>query len=94
MTKLLILVAAVVVIVWLLKRALASRLRGGQSGEAGDPAAAPGKAGELVACAHCGVNLPQGEARSENAPPLAAGAPAPVRFYCSEEHLRAGPRRR
>jgi uncharacterized protein len=37
--------------------------------------------GDLVACAQCGVNLPKAEARS-----------AEARFYCSEEHLRLGPR--
>jgi uncharacterized protein len=88
MTKILILVAAVVVIVWLLKRALASRSRDGQAGAAPDAAAAAAKAGQLVACAHCGVNLPQAEARGESVPK------AVPRYYCSEEHLRAGPRAR
>ena len=37
--------------------------------------------GELVRCAHCGVNLPRGEAR---------GAGAEV--YCSDEHARLGKR--
>jgi len=94
MTKILILVAAVVVIVWLLKRALGSRSRDGGDGAAPDAAAAAARAGQLVACAHCGVNLPQSEARGESGPPLAAGGARPARYYCSEEHLRAGPRAR
>jgi uncharacterized protein len=76
MTKLLILVAAVVAIVWLLRRAFA-----GAAPERDAPKAGPAKEGDLVACAHCGVNLLLSEARS-------AGG----RSYCSEEHGRLGPR--
>ena len=76
MTKLIVLVAAVVAIVWLLRRALAKP----RNGDA--PPQAPGDAkGELVSCAHCSVNLPRAEARS-------AGG----RHYCSEEHWRLGPK--
>lgn len=53
MGRLLVLIALVVLVVWLVKRALRS----------GNP---PPKAlweGELVKCAHCGVHLPRGEAR-------------------------------
>ena len=58
MTKLIVLVAAVVAIVWLLRRALARP----RNGDAPQP---PGEAkGALVSCAHCGVNLPKAEARS------------------------------
>ena len=78
MTKLLILVAAVVAIVWLLRRALA----GPPKGDA-PPQAPGGPPGELVSCAHCAVNLPRAEARS-------AGG----RHYCSEEHWRLGPKDR
>ena len=90
MTKILILVAAVVVIVWLLKRALAGRGAAPAAGADENK----GQPGQLVACAHCGVNLPQSEARGESGPPLAAGGARPARYYCSEEHLRAGPRAR
>jgi uncharacterized protein len=76
MTKLLIIAFAVVAVVWLLKRALA----GPKKPPADGPADA-GAQGQLVNCAHCGVNLPKAEARS-------AGG----RHYCSEEHWRAGPR--
>jgi uncharacterized protein len=74
MTKLILLGVAVVVIVWLLKRAIAGP-RTGKAPEAGTPQ------GELVSCAHCGVNLPRAEARL-----------AGDRIYCSEEHWRLGPR--
>lgn len=36
----------------------------------------------MLACAHCGVHLPQSEALTD-----AAGRP-----YCSEAHRRSGPR--
>jgi uncharacterized protein len=74
MGRLIVLGLIVVLVVWLLRRALAGP-------RAGDTP--PGEAGELVACAHCGVNLPRSEARS-------AGG----RHYCSEEHWRLGPRDR
>jgi uncharacterized protein len=70
MGRLLLLVLAVLALAWLVRRALRARHA---------PAAPPG---ELVACAHCGVNLPRAEAR-------AAGEG----LYCSEEHARLGPRR-
>jgi len=72
MGRLLFLGLIVVVVVWLLRRALAGP-RQRQDAEAPQ--------GELVSCAHCGVNLPRAEARS-------AGG----RNYCSEEHWRLGPR--
>jgi len=75
MTKLILIAVGVLVIFWLLRRALAGARKG-------DDAPPPGEAkGDLVSCAHCGVNLPKAEARS-------AGG----RHYCSEEHWRAGPR--
>ena len=76
MGKLILIVVAVLVVVWLLRRALAGPRAAGQP-----PAEAGEQKGELVACAHCSVNLPKAEARS-------AGG----RFYCSEEHWRLGPR--
>ena len=83
MTKLLVIVAAVVAIVWLLRRALAG------SRKADAPPQAPGEPkGDLVTCAHCGVNLPKGEAYAASGGLPSAGG----RHYCSEEHWRAGPR--
>jgi uncharacterized protein len=76
MTKLILIAVGVLVIFWLLRRALAGRRKDGE------PAQAPGEPkGDLVSCAHCRMNLPKAEARS-------AGG----RHYCSEEHWRAGPR--
>jgi uncharacterized protein len=83
MVRLILIVVAVFVVIWLVRRALA----GPSSGSAGaradgqPPAGAGEQRGDLVTCAHCAVNLPRSEARS-------AGG----RFYCSEEHWRLGPR--
>jgi uncharacterized protein len=73
MGRLIAIVVIAVLVVWLLKRALAKPRQ--------DPPAGGAPQGELVSCAHCGVNLPKAEARS-------AGG----RHYCSEEHWRLGPR--
>ena len=72
MGRLILIGIIVVLVVWLLRRALAAPKK--------PDAAAPGE-GDLVTCAHCGVNLPKGDARS-------AGG----RYFCSEEHWRAGPK--
>jgi uncharacterized protein len=83
MSRLISIVIVVLALVWLLRRALAGPRSRGGGPHGGDPAdgtrAAP--QGDLVNCAHCGLNLPKSEARS-------AGG----RFYCSEEHWRLGPR--
>jgi len=82
MGRLILLGLLVVLVVWLLRRAIAGpRSRGGAPHEPAPPAAEP--QGELVSCAHCAVNLPKSEARS-------AGG----RHYCSEEHWRLGPKER
>ena len=72
MGRLILIGIIIVLVVWLLKRALA-----GPSREKSQP----GAQGDLVSCAHCGVNLPKSDARS-------AGG----NYFCSEEHWRAGPR--
>ena len=77
MGRLILIAVAVLIVVWLLRRALA----GPRSGGGAPPADGGAPQGELVSCAHCGVNLPKAEARS------AGGS-----FYCSEEHWRLGPR--
>ena len=77
MGRLILIAVAVAIVVWLVRRALAAP-RGEQKPE--EPAGGEQK-GDLVSCAHCGVNLPKSEARS-------AGG----RHYCSEEHWRLGPR--
>ena len=77
MGRLLVLIILVVAAVWLIRRALRPKPPPAAKAEG-----APGKAiaGDLVACAHCGLNLPRGEA-------LTAGAGV----YCSEDHARKGP---
>jgi len=89
MTKLLILVAAVVAIVWLLRRAMAgSRSRDGGPRPDARPEDPGAPQGDLVNCAHCGVNLPKAEAyAASGVRPAASGL-----HYCSEEHRRLGPR--
>ena len=53
MGRLILLALAVLVLVWLVRRALGAR--------PGGAPAAPGAPGELVACAHCGVLVPRAE---------------------------------
>ena len=84
MTRLIIIVIAVVAVIWLLRRAIAGPRRGGP---ADGPPPGP-EQGELVACARCGVNLPKAEAYAARGVPPGAGGS----FYCSEEHWRLGPR--
>ncbi|HJS38599.1 MAG TPA: PP0621 family protein [Burkholderiales bacterium] len=74
MGRLLLLALAVLVLVWLLRRAWRAR-------QADAPPAA-GSAAELIACAHCGLLVPRGEAR------VAAGG-----LYCNDAHAQLGPRR-
>lgn len=82
MGRLIVIAVVVFVVIWLLRRAIAGPRRDGDAGGppgAGD-GAPPAPQGDLVSCAHCGVNLPKSDARS-------AGG----RYYCSEEHWRRGP---
>jgi uncharacterized protein len=55
MGRLILLALAVLILVWLLRRAFGARQ--------GDAPGVPGAPGDLVACAHCGVLLPRAEAR-------------------------------
>ncbi|MGD9951648.1 MAG: PP0621 family protein [Burkholderiales bacterium] len=55
--------------------------RPAQATRRGAPDAAS-QAGELVACAHCGVHLPRLESLQREG-----------EHYCGEEHARLGPRR-
>jgi len=75
MSRLILIAVAVFVVIWLLRRALAGPRAAGEP-----PAEAGEQKGDLVSCAHCGVNLPKSDARS-------AGG----RYYCSKEHWRRGP---
>ena len=66
LSKLLILLVAAAVI-WFVIRGMIRR--GGTARQAPPPAE------RMVACGHCGLNLPQSEALEQGG-----------RFYCSEEH--------
>lgn len=80
-TRILLLLALVFGVIWLLK----SRRRGGGAAPAAPRAsrpAAPAKPQAMLACAHCGVHLPQSDVVAD-----AAGRP-----YCSDAHRLAGPR--
>jgi uncharacterized protein len=82
MTRMLLLLIAVLVFIWLLRRALSGRKRRAAPG-AKKAAPVP----ELVACARCGVHLPRSEAVASGE----EGAAVPQLFFCSPEHLRLGP---
>jgi uncharacterized protein len=74
--RIILVIVALALVLFLVRRALAAA-------RPGEKKAASESQGDLVTCAHCGVNLPKSEARS-------AGG----RDYCSEEHWRLGPRDR
>jgi uncharacterized protein len=57
MGRLILIVLVALLVLWLLRRALAA---GKRQDAPGDGGGVP----ELVSCAHCGVNLPRSEARS------------------------------
>jgi uncharacterized protein len=80
MGRLILIAVAVLLLVWLVRRALGEVRRREGKGTGRDTGQAPPS--ELVSCAHCGVHLPRGEARS-------AGG----HHYCSEEHWRLGPKK-
>ena len=82
MTRLIIILIVVVAVIWLVRRAIAGPRVAKPPPETGE------QKGELVACAQCGVNLPQTEAYAARGVLPGAGE----RFYCSEEHWRLGPR--
>jgi len=80
MGRLLVLVAIVIALFWLLRRALARVERGARNEDPNPAAPGAGVPAELVRCAHCGVHLPRAEARE------AAG-----RLYCGDDHAARGP---
>jgi uncharacterized protein len=84
MSRVLIIVAAVLVFFWLLRRALGSRGGQGKDAEPGPAKKGEAPVSDLVACAQCGVNLPVAEA-------VVSAGEAP-RYYCCEAHRRLGPR--
>jgi uncharacterized protein len=68
LSKLLLLLIAAVVIYSVLRGMVR---RGGSSARSAPPAE------RMVACGHCGINMPESEALESRG-----------RFYCSEEHRR------
>lgn len=88
MSRILIVVVAVLVFFWLLRRALGSRGQKRGPPPAPDAAKEAKAVADLVSCAQCGVHLPKNEALAGDA----AGVPGPGRFYCSDAHRRLGPR--
>lgn len=79
--KFLLLVVVLVVAAWLL---MGRRRKPPEAPPPADPrkAPTPTKPEAMLACAHCGVHLPQAEARMD-----VAGRP-----YCSDAHRLLGPR--
>ena len=58
MGRILLLILALFVLIWLVRGLLITRKRGGP------PQAKAPEQGELVVCAHCGVHLPRADSRS------------------------------
>jgi len=71
--RLIIILFGVWLVIQIIKRSFASSSRVGRT----KPAIA-----KMVACAHCGVHVPESEAIQDN-----------DRFYCSQEHLNASQNR-
>lgn len=79
--KFLLLLAVIGIAIWLFKSR--SRVPGPKKpAPPPGPAAGAGPATPMLACAHCGVHLPQTDAVLDPA----------GRAYCSAAHLQAGPR--
>jgi uncharacterized protein len=79
MLKLLLLLAVVLAVAWIIGR---GKRGPGRADTAKPRPPAPAAPAEMLACSHCGVHLPRGEAAFD-----AAGHP-----FCSAEHRVAGPR--
>jgi uncharacterized protein len=74
MAKFLLLVA-VLIVVYLVFRALRGPVRNGQPRQPG--AQPPGRAEDMVRCRVCGVHLPRSESITSRG-----------EFFCSQEHLK------
>jgi uncharacterized protein len=73
-----LLVLVVIGVLWMLFKRSGSRI--GRDDDPSPPTVKPTSA--MLACAHCGLHLPQAEVVAD-----AAGRP-----YCSDTHRAAGPR--
>jgi uncharacterized protein len=80
MGRLLILLVIVVGVAWWLLGRNA-RVAAARRDADASPASKPEAAQDMIACAHCGVHLPRGDALLEG-----------ERVYCSDDHRRLGPR--
>lgn len=80
-----LLMAVVALVLWKVLMP-GDRSRNRPSSRKPEPSNEPDAPQEMVACAHCGLHLPEGDALSE---PTASGQP---RHYCCDAHRRAGPR--
>jgi uncharacterized protein len=83
--KYLVLLAVVGLVIWWLRRGRSAPGQGRpQAGKKDGPGAprSPAAPTPMLACAHCGVHLPQAEAVTDG-----AGRP-----FCGEAHRLAGPR--
>lgn len=93
MSRVLIIILAVLVLFWLLRRALGSRRRDATPEDGAGGRAEGGRVAgpDLVPCAHCGVLLPKEDALAGPQDAQDASPAAAERFFCSEEHRRLGP---
>lgn len=88
MSKLLILLVAVLVFFWLLRGALTGRKSKGSAADTSPDGTGTPPVTALVSCAHCGVLVPQEEAIVSDEDASTHGR----RFFCSREHQGLGPR--
>ena len=80
--KYLLVLLVVLVVAWMLLRRREPPAAPPKEGAAVDGKRTPAAPQPMLACAHCGMHLPQAEAQMD-----AAGRP-----FCSEAHRLAGPR--
>ncbi len=80
--KYLLVLLVVLVVAWMLLRRREPPAAPPKEGATADGKRAPAAPQPMLACAHCGMHLPQAEAQMD-----AAGRP-----FCSEAHRLAGPR--
>ena len=80
--KYLLVLLVVLVVAWMLLRRREPPAAPPKEGAAADGKRPPAAPQAMLACAHCGMHLPQAEAQMD-----AAGRP-----FCSEAHRLAGPR--
>lgn len=80
--KYVLVLLVVLVVAWMLLRRREPPPPAKKEGPRPDAERKPGAAQPMLACAHCGMHVPQGEVQLD-----ASGRP-----FCSEAHRLAGPR--